>query len=57
MSCIARYLEYVGDDAVIMVVLLLVELLQVGRVFVLAVRSHLVPDLSLLASLGGRETI
>lgn len=41
-----------------MIVLLLVELLQVGRVIALAVRSHLVPHLSLLSCLqDGKENI
>lgn len=45
------YLEYVGDNRIVMFILLLVELLQVRGVITLTVSSHLLPHLSLLSCL------
>lgn len=45
------YLEYAWYNCIVMIILLLVELLQVGGVVALAVSSHLVPHLSLLSCL------
>lgn len=49
------YLEDVGDDGVIVLILLLVELLQVGRVIALAVGRHLLPGDSLLPRLSTKK--
>lgn len=54
-SC-CMYLEYVGDNCIVMFILFLVELLQVGGVFALTVTSHLVPHLSLLSCLKKKHT-
>ena len=50
------YLEYAGDEGVIMLVLLLVELVQVVRVVLLTVSGHLLPHLGLLPCLEGNAT-
>lgn len=51
LKCSCIYLEYVGDNCIVMFVLLLVELLQVGGVIALTVGSHLVLYLSRLSCL------
>lgn len=56
LQCCYIYLEYVGDNCKVMVILLLVELLQVGGVFTLTVSGHLVPHLRLLSCLKKNNT-
>lgn len=55
LQCCCIYLEYGGDNCKVMIILLLVELLQVGGVFALTVSGHLVPHLSLLSCLRKRK--